>query len=418
VEVAGLEKEKPPPLPPPPPNEKEGVEVLPLLLSALPKENEGVAAGGLLPALLPPPKEKSGLEVVAEGAAAAAEPPALPKEKPPVELKLVEEDAEPKVKLGGAFPPLLLPPPPPPPPGSSSWQSAWSTSSRPMPHTGQSPPPSSTGACGSNAAGAAKALAAGAIEPNEGVAFVVVLELPKENEGAGVILVSSFGADPKEKDGVLAGTAAAAAAAGAPNAKEEVEVEVVEVAKLLFPNEKEGVGVLAVLVFPKEKEGAVGFADGAGSSWHSEWSTSSMPMPHTGQSPPPSSTGALESNFAGAEKAFVVGAAKAKDGVAAETGVLAGFSKEKEGVAVGVVVEGAGAPNENEGAAVAEGVAVVEAFAPALKLPPKEKEGAAEGVAWAGVTPKEKAGSFGAAGVSSPPGNAKGSEELTPILTL
>jgi hypothetical protein len=220
------------------------------------------------------------------------------------------------------------------------------------------------------------------------VAVVVVLEFPKENEGAGVILVSSLGADPKVKDGVLEGIAAAA---GAPNAKEEVEVEVV---KVVFLNEKEGVGVLAVLavlVFPKEKEGAVGCADGAGSSWHSEWSTSSMPMPHTGQSPPPSSTGALESKAAGAEKALVAGATKANDGVATGTGVLAGFPKEKEGVAVGVAVGKAGAPNENEGAMAAEDMAVVETLAPGLKLPLKEKEGA--GVAWAGVTPKEKAGS-------------------------
>jgi hypothetical protein len=243
-----------------------------------------------------------------------------------------------------------------------------------MPHTVQSPP------------------------ANEGVAVAVVLQLPKENEGAGVILVSSLGADPNEKDGVLAGTAAAV---GVPNEKEEVEVEVevdVEVVKVVFPNEKEGVGVLAVLVFPKEKEGAVGFADGGSSSWHSERSTSSMPMPHTGQSPLPSSTVALESKASGAEKALVVEAAKSNDGVAAGTGVLAGFSKEKEGVAVGVVVEGAGGPNENEGAVVAEGVAVVETLVPALKPRPKEKEEA--GVAWAGVTPKEKTGSFVAAGVS------------------
>jgi hypothetical protein len=67
------------------------------------------------------------LEVMADGGSgAAAEPPALPKEKPPVELKLVEEDVEPKVKLGAASPPLLLPPPPPPPlplRGTWSWQS-------------------------------------------------------------------------------------------------------------------------------------------------------------------------------------------------------------------------------------------------------------------------------------------------------
>ena len=83
--------------------------------------------------------------------------------------------------------------------------------------------------------------------------------------------------------------------------------------------------------------------------------------------------------------------------------------KEKEGVVVGVVVEGAGAPNEKEGAVAAAGAPLLDTLVPALKLPPKEKEGA--GADWAGATPKEKAGSLGKA--SSPPGNAKGSETLT-----
>ena len=86
--MAGLEKEKPlppPPPPPPPPNEKEGVEVPPLL-AALPKENKGAAAGGFAPVPLSPPKAKIGVEVVAGWVAAAVDPRVLPNAKLPVEL--------------------------------------------------------------------------------------------------------------------------------------------------------------------------------------------------------------------------------------------------------------------------------------------------------------------------------------------
>jgi hypothetical protein len=84
--------------------------------------------------------------------------------------------------------------------------------------------------------------------------------------------------------------------------------------------------------------------------------------------PPPSSTGAWGSKAAGAEKALVVGAAKAKVGVAEAGAVLEGSPKEGEGMKTGAGEDTGVGAKANEEA----GVSLLP------PNPPKEEVGGAE----------------------------------------